>query len=235
MEWAVLHMKNRAWKNELILSPARRQYLLERQLQRYRSRLVPAAAWMQRAAVAAVMRQRQERSELLFIRRAEDLNDPWSGHMAFPGGRYEPIDLNSRATAERETREELALDLPGHGRLMGRMSDIMATAGGRHLPLVITPWVYTIDEDPVLCPNEEVAEALWVPMSYFQDPSNREYFNYNAHGMNLQLPCYHYKGRTIWGLTLQMVDELLDIDTRAQHAARELYMREIMGGEVGGE
>lgn len=148
--------------------------------------------------------------------------------MAFPGGRAEQIDPDSRATAERETREELALNLSDGAQMMGRMSDILATAGGRHLPLVITPWVYRVEGDPDLSPNEEVDEALWVPMSYFKNAENRDFFDYNIAGFRLRLPCYHYEGRTIWGLTLKMVDELLDIDMRAQKAAQEAYMQKLM-------
>lgn len=216
--------------SETLMSAWNHPHILEQQLQRYRYRLVPAAAWMQRAAVAAVLRHQQERTELLFIRRAEKPGDPWSGHMAFPGGREERIDEDSRATAERETREEISLNLAERANLMGRMSDILATAGGRHLPLVITPWVYRVEGDPVLTPNEEVDETLWVPLSYFKDARNRQYFDYEIAGMRLHLPCYHYQGRTIWGLTLKMVDELLDIDTRAHSALEEGYIRRMMLG-----
>lgn len=216
--------------SERLMGARNHPHVLERQLQRYRYRLVPAAAWMQRAAVAAVLRHQQERTELLFIRRAEKHGDPWSGHMAFPGGREESIDIDSRATAERETHEELSLNLASRANLMGRMSDILATAGGRHLPLVITPWVYRVEGDPVLTPNHEVDEALWVPLSFFKDVRNRKSFDYEIAGMRLRLPCYHYEGRTIWGLTLKMVDELLDIDTRAQCAVEERYMRRIILG-----
>src|SRR5699024_8196505 len=134
----------------------------------------------------------------------------------------------SQATAERETHEELALNLSQGAQVMGRMSDILATAGGRHLPLVVTPWVYRVEGDPELAPNAEVDEALWVRLSYFKEPKNREFFDYNIAGFRLRLPCYHYEGRTIWGLTLKMVDELLDIESRAQKAAQETYMQKLM-------
>ncbi|NCO50914.1 MAG: NUDIX domain-containing protein, partial [Deltaproteobacteria bacterium] len=49
--------------------------------------------------------------ELLFIRRAERENDPWSGDIAFPGGGIEAQDIDCRAAAERETREEIGLSL----------------------------------------------------------------------------------------------------------------------------
>lgn len=49
--------------------------------------------------------------EILFIKRAGRVGDRWSGHVAFPGGRRDPPDVDDRATAIRETREEVGLDL----------------------------------------------------------------------------------------------------------------------------
>ena len=57
-----------------------------------------------RAAVAIVVRPRVDEDEILLIRRSQRADDPWSGHMAFPGGRSEPSDADLCATAIRETR-----------------------------------------------------------------------------------------------------------------------------------
>lgn len=200
---------------------------LARQLSLYDYRLVPSASTMARAAVAAVLRPAAHGdSELLFIRRSDNPRDPWSGHMAFPGGRAEPFEAHdTRLTAERETHEELGFELSSSGQLHGRMSDLLASAHGRTLPLVITPWIYSVPDSPLFRPNHEVAEALWVPLSFFRDPGNRESFDYEVAGHTLRLPRYAYEGRVIWGLTLKMVDELLDVEARAQAAARETYLR----------
>jgi hypothetical protein len=50
--------------------------------------------------------------------------DPWSGHVAFPGGRAEPGDASPWHTAARETWEETGLDLLAAGRLLGTLDEL---------------------------------------------------------------------------------------------------------------
>ncbi len=176
-------------------------------------------AWQQvtsqapRAAVALVLHDRtQDRGdwELLFIRRAAHPQDPWSGHMAFPGGRIEAADPNSRAAAQRECQEELGFDPGVHGRYLGRLSDLQAMASGRIVPLVIEPFLFAVPTLPLLRPDPaEVEEALWIPLRFFQQPEHRSVFDYRHDQHTYALPCYHWQGRRIWGLSLRMLDEFL--------------------------
>ncbi len=181
--------------------------MLRRCLAEARPRAVPDIA--ARAAVAAVARERDGAAELLFIHRAEHPDDPWSGHMAFPGGRVEPGDATPLDAAMRETLEEVALDLSRDGRRIGRLSDVRAVARGRRLPLVIEPFVFELLGDPPLIANEEVQDIVWVPLEFLADGRNRERMVWRGRGVPLPLPCYRFEGRLIWGLTLQMVDDLL--------------------------
>jgi hypothetical protein len=64
--------------------------------------------------------------------------------------------------------------------------------------------------EPVLAPNHEVQEAVWVPLGFLLDRKNRGDFLWNGRGFPLLMPCYRYQGRLIWGLTLHMLDPLLD-------------------------
>ena len=93
-----------------------------------------AAAEPKRAAVAAVLRPGSNGPEVLLIRRAEHPNDPWSGHMAFPGGREDPCDADLFGTAVRETLEEVALDLTTNAALLGTLDDLPAVARGKRTP-----------------------------------------------------------------------------------------------------
>jgi 8-oxo-dGTP pyrophosphatase MutT (NUDIX family) len=173
--------------------------------------LLPDQDDMKKAAVAAVVRDGDEGAELLFIHRAEDERDPWSGHMAFPGGRMDPEDATVMAAAVRETREELALDLDVEGTLLGRLSDVAAVSRGRPLSLVIVPHVFAIEGDPEFTPNHEVAEVLWVPLGYLADDDNRSTVDWKLGQLTIPLPCYRYRDKVIWGLTFGMVDELLSM------------------------
>src|SRR5215471_21768996 len=78
------------------------------------------------AAVAAILRDREGEAEVLLIRRAQKTGDPWSGHMAFPGGRQDPSDLDLLHTAVRETQEEVGLELSPGRNLIGRLDDLPA-------------------------------------------------------------------------------------------------------------
>ena len=165
-------------------------------------------AGRRRAAVAIVLHELGGEPELLFIERAARLGDPWSGQMAFPGGRVDPGDADVRAAAERETLEEVGLDLAG-AELVGRLGDV--DAGVRLVaPLVLSAFVYRIDARAALVPNHEVREALWVPVARLVDPVYRIDHRWGLArfpGILVGAP-----GRqVVWGLTYQLVEELLRI------------------------
>lgn len=163
------------------------------------------------AAVAAVVRQTGDGVEVLFIHRAEDPKDPWSGHMAFPGGRVEDRDADSLEAAMRETREEVDLDLEKAGTLLGRLSDVAAVGRGRPLALVVEPFVFSIEDRPTLDPNYEVADVVWVPLDFLLDRSNRSTIPWRHGEVSVNLPCYRFHDHVIWGLTFGMVDELVTL------------------------
>lgn len=174
-------------------------------LEAVRRALAAAAAREQSAersaAVAAVLREGERGPEALFIRRGERVGDPWSGHMAFPGGRHEPHDRDLLATALRETREEVGLDLT-NARMLGRLDDVETHQRG----LVVRPYVFELRELPRLAvPNVEVAEALWVPLAPMYRGERDTTYAYEHEGRAYRFPGYDVEGRIVWGLTYRML------------------------------
>ena len=164
-----------------------------------------------KAAVAAILREDGAEVRLLLILRAEQPGDPWSGHMGLPGGRVDPGDVSPLAAALRETREELGLDLEALGRPLGRLSEVRTHLPLGSVPHSVVPFVFAIEGDPPLSPNVEVQEALWLPLPFLLDRGNRSWFTWERKGLPLPMPCYRWEGRVLWGLTLKIVDELLEV------------------------
>ena len=90
---------------------------------RYKAKKKLSRYWSKRSAVAIVLdKHASTDASILMIKRAEHKGDPWSGHMAFPGGRCEAFDKNGLATAKREMHEEVGFDIDDaeHRLLKGR-------------------------------------------------------------------------------------------------------------------
>ncbi len=158
------------------------------------------------AAVAMLLRDVGEDPELLFIRRAEHPSDPWSGHMAFPGGRQQSEDASLLDTAIRETREEVGLDLAAQANHIGQLDDLQAIARGKPQETVIRPFVFEVHRgSPVRVDDREVAEALWTPLLPLYRGEVDTVRPYEWHGLRIDFPAYDVDGRVVWGLTYQML------------------------------
>jgi len=155
--------------------------------------------------VAFVLREGQDRIEVLFIRRAEDPADPWSGHMAFPGGRLEPGDADLRATAVRETREEIGLDLGRSADELGALDEVRAMARMQPMDLAIAPFVFRLRHPHVeLTPSAEVMSVHWLPLEDLLGPRFRASMTYSHEGKTIEFPCLRVDDLVIWGLTYRM-------------------------------
>ncbi|HEU4405287.1 MAG TPA: CoA pyrophosphatase [Polyangiaceae bacterium] len=178
-------------------------------LSRLEGRADPPAPFAGRhAAVAAVLREPApgEGVELLLIKRAEHPDDPWSGHMALPGGRHDEGDGSLLATAVRETYEEVGIDLAAQGALLGRLESVEAVAKGRRVGLTITPFVFALrGEAPLRFDEREVAEAFWSPLAPLALGEAAGTYPYRHEGVVYDLPCLHVGERVVWGLTYRML------------------------------
>ena len=162
-----------------------------------------------RAAVALVLCDEGSGPEVLFIQRAEHDQDPWSGHLGFPGGRVEATDPDPRAAAERETREEVDLVLAG-AEYLGRLGDLL----GVHLPVVISCFVFGVRSRPVLTLNPaEVADAFWFPLENLLDPRLHGKKTVRFEGEAVTYPTIQLLAAPrprLWGITYRLVSRFLE-------------------------
>ena len=163
-----------------------------------------------RAAVAVVLREGAAGLDLLFMRRAEHPDDPWSGQMSFPGGRAEPGDADLAATAVRETLEETGIDLARNALLLGPLDEVRAMARMRPMDLTIAPFVYRLQRavEPTL--SEEVRSLHWLPLDDLVRPDLRSTMEYPHLETRLTFPCLRVQDLVIWGLTYRMFLGLME-------------------------
>jgi len=164
---------------------------------------------VRRAAVALIIRAGDNGApELLFIKRSEYPADPWSGQVAFPGGREEAADPTLADTAIRETREETGIDLVRDGTVIGTLDDLRPNTV--KLPAVIVrPYVVLLNRFEPLVLSDEVALAFWVPLEAFKDAPAWRDTDVLARGVQMNRRAFHHQGQVIWGMTERILAQLL--------------------------
>ena len=153
------------------------------------------------AAVALVLRPGAAGElEMLLIKRAEFEGDPWSGHVALPGGRREPGDASLEQTAVRETWEETAIDVARDGAVLGVLDEISPrTPTVRRV--IVRPYVCVVVPDVEIVSSPEVAAAFWVPLPALRETAAWIEAEVTAHGQQLRVPAFAHGDYVIWGLT----------------------------------
>jgi 8-oxo-dGTP pyrophosphatase MutT (NUDIX family) len=154
------------------------------------------------AAIALVLRHSDVgEPELLMIKRAEIAHDPWSGHIACPGGRMDPTDRDLEHTAIRETWEETGIDLAADGRILGTLDDISPRTPALP-PIVIRPFVAVVKPEVTIVDSPEVAEAFWVPMSAIRETTSWGKGLVPIRGIGeREVDVFRHGQYTVWGLT----------------------------------
>ena len=161
------------------------------------------------ASVAMILHQDAHDIEILFIQRASHDMDPWSGHVAFPGGKMEEGEKPCQAAC-RETLEEIGIDLM-QGTYLGRLSDIIGT----NLPVRVSCCLFAVDKShiqPAL--NEEVRNLFWVNLSDRRDPERHVMSSVAFDDRTFEVPAIQLpvdNMPVLWGITYRLVMQLLSI------------------------
>lgn len=181
------------------------------QLGRALARLDPVrlqpGVYDRRAAITLILRPTDAATlDALFVRRADVDGDPWSGHMALPGGREDPEDVDLLETARRETLEETGVEL-GRKSYLGRLDEIPPVT--QRVPSIsVTPFVAWASGDTRVRINHELSGHVWIPVRELRAPRNRGLYDRSSHPGETY-PTINYAGHTIWGLTFRVVEQFL--------------------------
>ncbi|WP_109483854.1 CoA pyrophosphatase [Paraburkholderia sp. C35] len=157
------------------------------------------------AAVLVPLVVREDGLTVLLTQRTAHLNDH-AGQVSFPGGRHEPYDTDTTATALREAQEEVGLE-PSHVEVLGTLPEYLTGTGFRVTPVVaLVHPPFTVQADTF-----EVAEIFEVPLSFLMDPKNHEVRVLNWEGGERRFFAMPYpRGEVggdyfIWGATAGML------------------------------
>lgn len=162
-----------------------------------------------RQAAVAIVATREAEPALLLVRRQERVGDPWSGHMAFPGG-FRSVGESAVETAQREAEEETGLPLARLGEQLGVLDEVFPRS--IYLPrVVVTPVIFAVSGRPPVRACSEVDLSVWVSVEALFERRNRR-------PLELDLP----QGRqtfdsivvgdlVIWGLTERILTQLFNL------------------------
>jgi 8-oxo-dGTP pyrophosphatase MutT (NUDIX family) len=167
---------------------------------------------VRRAAVALMLRlgAQTNEPEIFFIQRAQYETDPWSGQVAFPGGREESGDESLAHTAIRETLEETGIDIGKCGEVIGQLDDLRPRVV--RLPAVIVrPFVVLVGSHPEPVLSDEVAASFWVPLESLNDDTGWRDTVVTAGGLEFTRRAFHHGEFVVWGMTERILSDFLSL------------------------
>ncbi|MDD7385040.1 MAG: CoA pyrophosphatase [Actinomycetaceae bacterium] len=153
-----------------------------------------------RQAAVAILVTAEDDPRLLLTRRTSNIG--FSSQMSFPGGSRE-ADESPIETAQRETREEVGLVIPDSS-LIGSITKEPTRRGIYSVMSILAFWDGELTQ--VTPQRTEVASVHSIPLSDFANPANRATFQRGAH----RGPMFFVDNVTVWGMTAQLIDTLLD-------------------------
>ncbi len=165
----------------------------------------PSADDCRPAAVFVLLAQR-EQTNLLLIRRAAR-GDPWSSHIAFPGGHVEPTDADALQAAYRESYEEVGIAREAIAYL-GDLGHFQTMTMRVELRVFVGLWDTALPPQP---DPGEVAQVMEVSLGWLLREHRRLGFDSQPRDRLGENLVYPLADTTIWGVTARIIHYLLEL------------------------
>ncbi|MEM2000887.1 MAG: CoA pyrophosphatase [Candidatus Caldarchaeum sp.] len=155
------------------------------------------------AAVAIVLRNLETNPEVILVKRAARRDDPWSGQIAFPGGRRKPSDQNLVQTALRELEEETGVG----GDAVEFLGSLPYVSPANSPNLLVKPFVGLLTGEAVFVEGSEVQKVFWAPLLGLK-PVVKRVYSKSGRWVSKHL-CYAYGDELVWGMTSKLLKQVL--------------------------
>ncbi len=153
------------------------------------------------AAVAVLLKGIDKEPQILLVKRVESPTDPWSGQIAFPGGKRDTKDSSLRQTIIRETQEETSINLLTFCRFLGVLK---ATCSRPRPELKILPFVILVEhEQSITLSEKELSDSFWIPLRDIIEGETSIKLGLG------EVPAYAVGSLTIWGLTYGIIEDFI--------------------------
>mgnify|MGYP005846592727 CR=1 FL=1 len=135
-------------------------------------------------------------------------NGTHSGQIAFPGGKLDTQDASPLHTAIRETYEEIGIQI-SENEIIAELTSLYIPASN----FEVFPFLAWYNKQPNFIPNQrEVASILETPVSMILNDNCINNVKIPIHSeLTYNAPCFTLFGRTVWGATAMILNELKEI------------------------
>ena len=128
-----------------------------------------------------------------------------SGQVGFPGGRYEPEDMDLSQTALRETEEEIGVPV-NQIRLVKKLTEMYIPPSN----FIVQPFMGFMEDKPLFVAQPSEVEALIeVPLPHFLDDTVIiSKLLTTSYAVDIEVPAFHLNGHVVWGATAMILSEV---------------------------
>jgi 8-oxo-dGTP pyrophosphatase MutT (NUDIX family) len=169
----------------------------------------PLSSAPRHASVCVLVADAEPIPHICFIRRAKWDTDPWSEHIAFPGGSRSG-DETALQTLRREVQEEVGVDIGADAEFV-QLPQLRIRLAGKEKLLLLDAFVCHVQgpPPPLQC-GPEVASAFWTPVSELWNTRNLDHLVLGDRGDVLVYPAIRLPQGTVFGITLRVLTLLSD-------------------------